>query len=382
MACRCSRTTPLPLAWERAITLAAHYLAALWQVPCYDCWEERGGDIHISTLAAIYAGLGASARLVPSLNWDETLHAIRHFVLAHGLTPGGELAKSVGLDMVDANLIGVAVPHRLLEPDDPVMRRTIARIERDLHAARSGIHRHVEDVYYGGGAWVLLALWLAWYYFEVGERQRAEDLIAWAEDQADEVTRPSRSRTRCYVRWHYDDCPPRADRSHCQVTRSTSRAGWACIGGRSHTALSRAPQPSRMEKQARFEPPVLSLSRSQPPLREPTAIRLPHRSTTAQTPPGALHPPRRAPATRAGLQGVDRPPVASCSMPWPPPRDSHAVIQRLHQRHDRAAGRPRPAAAMARALSDRSTACRWSPALGHARHDLEWPSLRPSARCR
>ena len=96
--------------------------------------------------------------------------------------------------MVDANLIGVAVPHRS-EPDDPVMRRTIARIERDLHAARSGIHRHVEDVL-RGGAWVLLALWLAWYYFEVGERQRAEDLIAWAEDQPTRTaTCPSRSRT-------------------------------------------------------------------------------------------------------------------------------------------------------------------------------------------
>lgn len=238
-----SRTTPLPLAWERAIRVTARYLAALWQVPCHDCWEERGGDIHISTLAAIYAGLGASARLLPSLNWDETLHAIRHFVLAHGLTPGGELAKSVGLDMVDANLIGVAVPHRLLEPDDPVMRRTIARIERDLHAARSGIHRHVEDVYYGGGAWVLLALWLAWYYFEVGERQRAEDLIAWAEDQADEdcnlpeqVPNPMLASA-----WHYDDWVRRRGPiaqpllwSHAQYIIAR-RAGRASGGGGSGT---------------------------------------------------------------------------------------------------------------------------------------------------
>ncbi len=202
-----AHTPPLPLAWERAITLAARYLAAMWQVPCYDCWEERGGDIHISTLGAIYAGLAASSRLVPSLNWDDTTAAIRRFVLAQGLTPGGELAKSVGLDMVDANLIGVAVPHRLLEPDDPVMRRTVARIERELHAPGSGIHRHLEDVYYGGGAWVLLALWLAWYYLEVGERQRADDLIAWAESRADadgnlpeQVPDPMLASA-----WHYDD---------------------------------------------------------------------------------------------------------------------------------------------------------------------------------
>ena len=96
-----------------------------------------------------------------------------------------ELAKSVGLDMVDANLIGVSVPHSLLRPGDAVMQRTIARIERDLHVPASGLHRHLDDVYYGGGVWVLLALWLAWYYIEAGDRTRARGLVTWAECQAD-----------------------------------------------------------------------------------------------------------------------------------------------------------------------------------------------------
>ncbi len=177
---------PLPLAWERAIILTARYLAALWHMPCYDCWEERGTHLHISTLGAIYAGLQAAQRMVPSLDVGATARAIREFVLNQGLTPGGELAKSVGLDMVDANLISVAVPHGLLKPDDPIMQRTIARIERELHAPASGVYRHREDVYYGGGVWVLLALWLAWYYLEVGDGHRAEQLVAWAEDQADD----------------------------------------------------------------------------------------------------------------------------------------------------------------------------------------------------
>src|SRR5690606_20461912 len=43
----------------------------------------------------------------------------------------------------------------------------------------------LEDTYYGGGAWVLLALWLAWYYAVAGETARARALVAWAEDQAD-----------------------------------------------------------------------------------------------------------------------------------------------------------------------------------------------------
>lgn len=176
---------PLPAAWEQAVINAADYLAALWRTPCYDCWEERGEDVHISTLGAIFAGLQAAEALVPSLNYTETREAIRGYVQEHGLTPGGELAKSVGLDMVDANLLSVAVPHGLFAPDDPTMQRTVARIERELHPTGSGVHRHLEDTYYGGGVWVLLALWLGWYYAEVGARDKALALLEWAEAQAD-----------------------------------------------------------------------------------------------------------------------------------------------------------------------------------------------------
>jgi GH15 family glucan-1,4-alpha-glucosidase len=180
-----TRLRPLPLEWEQAVTLVARYLAALWRIPCYDCWEERSSDIHISTLGAIYAGLVAAERLVTGLEAARVAAQVKEFVLAEGLTPGGELAKSVGLDMVDANLLSVAVPHGLLAPNDPIMQRTAARIERELHAPQSGVHRHLQDVYYGGGAWVLLALWLAWYDLEAGHLQRADELIAWSEDQAD-----------------------------------------------------------------------------------------------------------------------------------------------------------------------------------------------------
>jgi GH15 family glucan-1,4-alpha-glucosidase len=180
-----TRVSPLPLAWEQAVITVARYLAALWQTPCYDCWEERGDTLHVSTLGAIYAGLNSAQQLVPGLDLGDTSQQIRDFVLRHGLTPGGELAKSVGLDMVDANLLSVAVPHGLLRPDDPIMQRTVARIERELHAPGSGVHRHLQDVYYGGGVWVLLALWLAWYYLEKGDAHHADKLITWSESQAD-----------------------------------------------------------------------------------------------------------------------------------------------------------------------------------------------------
>jgi GH15 family glucan-1,4-alpha-glucosidase len=201
-----ARFRPLPLAWEQAAGLTARYLAALWRTPCYDCWEERGNDIHISTLAAVYAGLEAAVRMIPGLDLVGIAQQIREFVLNYGLTPGGELAKSVGLDMVDANLLSVAVPHGLLRPTDPIMQRTVARIERELRAPDSGVHRHLEDVYYGGGAWVLLALWLAWYYLEIGNTQSADELIAWSENQAgSDYHLPEQVNTVMLAPAFYDD---------------------------------------------------------------------------------------------------------------------------------------------------------------------------------
>jgi GH15 family glucan-1,4-alpha-glucosidase len=182
------RMKPLPLYWEQAVDLAARYLAVLWQTPCYDCWEERGDDMHISTLAAIYAGLNAAERLVPGLDFQETRQEIKDFIMMYGLTPGGELAKSVGLDGVDANLLLAALPDGgLLSPDDPLMKCTVARIERDLLAKSHGVHRHLEDTYYGGGAWVLLGLWLAWYYTQTGNHTGANQLLTWAQAHADEA---------------------------------------------------------------------------------------------------------------------------------------------------------------------------------------------------
>ncbi len=129
--------------------------------------------------------MAAAEQLIPGRDYGATTAAIRALVLEQGLTPSGELAKSVGLDRVDANLISAAVPHGLVAADDPLMQRTIARIERELHPSGSGVHRHLEDVYYGGGVWVLLALHLAWYYAEVGAAEQAQVLVHWVEAQAD-----------------------------------------------------------------------------------------------------------------------------------------------------------------------------------------------------
>lgn len=170
------------------------YLRAFWDTPCFDCWEELGDKVHISTLAAVYGGMQAIGAYDPSLA-DGTPGAIRAFVLDQGLV-AGRLRKHLGSDLVDASLLGAATPYGLLAPDEPVMRATVARIEADLH--RGGVRRYAEDTYYGGGEWLLLTAWLGWYYAECGEPDAAQPLLAWVTAQAEaDGALPEQINTNC-----------------------------------------------------------------------------------------------------------------------------------------------------------------------------------------
>jgi GH15 family glucan-1,4-alpha-glucosidase len=156
------------------------YLRASWALPCYDCWEEFGDKVHTATLAALYGGLAAIGAYDPDLA-DDTPAAIRAFVLERCVVDG-YLAKFVGSALVDASLLGAATPYGLLAADDPLMLATVERIERDLRAG--GVRRYVEDTYYGGGEWLLLAAWLGWHYAELGAPDPAQGLLDWVSAQA------------------------------------------------------------------------------------------------------------------------------------------------------------------------------------------------------
>lgn len=179
--------TALWAALEPAIRLTVRYLAALWQSPNYDCWEEARDQIHTSTLAAMYGGLAAVRALDAALVPGGLPEQIRAYVLAHGLAPEGYLQKTHDNPAVDASLLWAAVPYALVDVTDPVFARTLATIERDLLRPGGGVYRYAADTYYGGGEWILLTAWLAWTYIELGRIDDARRLLRWIDAQADET---------------------------------------------------------------------------------------------------------------------------------------------------------------------------------------------------
>jgi len=167
-----------------SVELTVRYLAAVWTRPNYDYWEEFGDRIHVSTLASLYGGFRGLQGLQPNPALDELMVAVRQFVLTRAVQDG-HLVKYLGTDAVDASLVAASTPFGMFSPDDPIMRATVSKIERDL-VHGGGTHRYALDTYYGGGEWTLLSAWLGWYHAEAGDLARARRYLAWVEAQADE----------------------------------------------------------------------------------------------------------------------------------------------------------------------------------------------------
>jgi GH15 family glucan-1,4-alpha-glucosidase len=180
---RLTRTSSVPTIWEAAIDLLVAYLATLWPVPNFDCWEEFPDEIHVSTLSTLYGGLQAVATKTNDSRAAKAANNIRSFVVGH-ITDGGYLPKFVGSRAVDASLIWACIPFGMFDVGHPVMERTVEKIEEDLQDADGGVHRYAADSYYGGGQWILLTGLLAEYLLRRGAGVRAAAMAGWLEDQA------------------------------------------------------------------------------------------------------------------------------------------------------------------------------------------------------
>jgi len=169
-----------------AVEATARYLTAFWDQPCYDCWEENPDRVHVATLGAIAAGLRVAARwpgVSPPVRTRAAaaVSAIGEAVAGQG-RHRGHLVKWLGGRDVDASLLFCSIPYGLLAPDDPVMVATVAELSRLV--LDGGLHRHLDDTFFGGGEWVLLTAVLGSYLAAVGDLEGAREKLRWVADQA------------------------------------------------------------------------------------------------------------------------------------------------------------------------------------------------------
>ncbi|MEO5919468.1 MAG: glycoside hydrolase family 15 protein [Candidatus Limnocylindrales bacterium] len=175
----------IPNQAAEAGALVARYLAALRHTPASDAWEEFPQHVHTSTLGAVVAGLRGARDL--GLATAE-VDAARDEIEAALLGPSAHWTKWADNSAVDASLTWLVAPYGLVEPDVGPAAETLRRIESELEDADGGVHRYLDDTYYGGGAWTLNTAYLARARLRRGgdgDRQLAERALRWIEAQAD-----------------------------------------------------------------------------------------------------------------------------------------------------------------------------------------------------
>jgi GH15 family glucan-1,4-alpha-glucosidase len=125
--------------WQEAFDTVARWLGDHWNEPCIDWWEEREG-IHAVTIWCVGNGLAS----------DE--------IKREALARAG--------DRLDGSLLFIGTPE------------LVDWVEESL-LVDGGVHRHLEDTYYGGGQWLLLTAMLG-----LARPERAAECLAWIEAHA------------------------------------------------------------------------------------------------------------------------------------------------------------------------------------------------------
>lgn len=170
-----------PQRWKEAISLTVDYVRAFWDQPSYDWWEEHPEQVHVSTLACLWAGLVAADRL--GVEDDGTAQRVRNLIESRGLH-SGHLVKWLDSEAVDASTLAAIEPLGMFEATSGIGAATIEAVRHEL--ANGGVHRYLADTYYGGGSWVLLAGFLGLCQLAAGNRERAVELAEWMAAQADD----------------------------------------------------------------------------------------------------------------------------------------------------------------------------------------------------
>jgi isomaltose glucohydrolase len=175
--------TPLAVEHAPTVELVARYLERCGLLECWDCWEEWSGGRHASTLGSVFAGLRAASSLLGSGRWSEAASRVHARLLADHVVDG-RFRKGPDDDRVDASLLWLSAPFEVLPRDDPRIVATVEAVRRDLSGPGGGVYRYLGDTYFGGGQWLLLTSWLAWFDALAGAADLAAAGQQWVREQA------------------------------------------------------------------------------------------------------------------------------------------------------------------------------------------------------
>lgn len=163
--------------------------------PCFDLWEERKGQ-HLYSTASIYEALKCANEMLLNINpikykkissviLDE-LTKIKE-AIKNNFVKENRLLRSIDDWQVDISLLSAVIPYKIFDVNDEILKNTVKLIEEKLKLNNDGYLRYEYDNYMGGNAWIISTLWLALYYIEANDYDKATMLFDWATNHADNL---------------------------------------------------------------------------------------------------------------------------------------------------------------------------------------------------
>jgi GH15 family glucan-1,4-alpha-glucosidase len=183
----------------RMMRRIADFVAAHWREPDAGIWELQPRNF-VSSRVLSWAVLDRTIKIgervgrddVPVMAWRAEMDAIRAEVMGRGWSDAmNSFRQHYDADTVDASLLLIPLLD-FLPPDDPKVQGTVAQIEARL-MINGFVYRFVEEAFpeqgkqplgEEEGAFAMCTCWLAHYYAQLGDHDRADAILRHLENTA------------------------------------------------------------------------------------------------------------------------------------------------------------------------------------------------------
>ena len=160
----------------------------------YDLWEMHEGE-SIYSLSAIFAGLESMQKIYDVLAEElqenrlkqssiirqqeiieKDLIRIKEYVLKKFYDEEKKcFVRNTDDKKLDMSILGATIPFRMFSPNEKKIKNTIERINMCLRTYTGGYLRFEFDHYTEDRPWVITTLWMAMYYIEAKEYNKAKE---------------------------------------------------------------------------------------------------------------------------------------------------------------------------------------------------------------
>lgn len=184
---------------EKATNFLKKYVEDIFQETnkcgiSYDLWEEYEG-VNLYAVSSIFASFNAMIKIYEELKEEftknrvkqenvnkekETLRnlsvTLREYILKNFYDESKKsLIRNLEDKTLDISILGTVIPFELFSPKDKKILNTVERINMTLRTYTGGYKRFETDTYREGKPWIIATLWIAEYYLEIGEKQKAKE---------------------------------------------------------------------------------------------------------------------------------------------------------------------------------------------------------------